>query len=181
MTQVGLEFEVIGSEVEEVITKTAPDEVVIELSRQKCLDVADGVIRNILTQDYDIIVIGADTVVADNHKILGKPSNGDEDAKQMLKSLRGHAHSVFTGVTFARIRNKEVIKTISFAEETKVHMLDYSDEIIDMYVASKEPLDKAGAYGIQGLGAILVDYIEGDYNNVVGLPISRVYHELKDF
>ncbi len=180
MAQVGLEYEVIPSEVEEVVTKTIPSDVVLELSEQKCLDVAQGVIRNLPTQEYDVIVIGADTVVANDNRIYGKPAN-EEDAKRMLSDLRGHSHSVFTGVTFAKVHNKEIVETKSFYEETLVYMLDYTDDIIDMYVASGEPLDKAGAYGIQGLGAILVDRIEGDYNNVVGLPISRVYHELLTF
>ena len=161
MAQVGLEYEVIPSEVEEIVTKTIPSDVVLELSEQKCLDVAQGVIRNLPTQEYDVIVIGADTVVANDNRIYGKPANED-DAKRMLSDLRGHSHSVFTGVTFARVHDKEIVETRSFYEETLVYMLDYSDDIIDMYVASGEPLDKAGAYGIQGLGAILVDRIEGD-------------------
>ena len=180
MAQVRLEYEVIPSEVEEIVTKTIPSDVVLELSEQKCLDVAKGVIRNLPTQEYDVIVIGADTVVANDNRIYGKPAN-EEDAKRMLSDLRGHSHSVFTGVTFAKVHDKEIVETRSFYEETLVYMLDYSDDIIDMYVASGEPLDKAGAYGIQGLGAILVDRIEGDYNNVVGLPISKVYHELLTF
>ncbi len=180
MAQVELEYEVIPSDVEEVVTKTIPSEVVLELSEQKCIDVAKGVIRNLPTQEYDVIVIGADTVVANDNRIYGKPAN-EEDAKRMLSDLRGHSHSVFTGVTFAKVHDKEIVETKSFYEETLVYMLDYSDYIIDMYVASGEPLDKAGAYGIQGLGAILVDRIEGDYNNVVGLPISKVYHELLKF
>ena len=180
MAQVGLEYEVIPSEVEEIVTKTIPSDVVLELSEQKCLDVAKGVIRNLPTQEYDVIVIGADTVVANDNRIYGKPAN-EEDAKRMLSELRGHSHSVFTGVTFAKVHDKEIVETRSFYEETLVYMLDYSDDIINMYVASGEPLDKAGAYGIQGLGAILVDRIEGDYNNVVGLPISKVYHELLTF
>ncbi|MBQ4233078.1 MAG: septum formation protein Maf [Lachnospiraceae bacterium] len=180
MAQVRLEYEVIPSEVEEIVTKTIPSDVVLELSEQKCIDVAKGVIRNLPTQEYDVIVIGADTVVANDNRIYGKPANED-DAKRMLSDLRGHSHSVFTGVTFAKVHDKEIVETRSFYEETLVYMLDYSDDIIDMYVASGEPLDKAGAYGIQGLGAILVDRIEGDYNNVVGLPISKVYHELLTF
>ena len=180
MAQVRLEYEVIPSEVEEIVTKTIPSDVVLELSEQKCIDVAKGVIRNLPTQEYDVIVIGADTVVANDNRIYGKPAN-EEDAKRMLSDLRGHSHSVFTGVTFAKVHDKEIVETRSFYEETLVYMLDYSDDIIDMYVASGEPLDKAGAYGIQGLGAILVDRIEGDYNNVVGLPISKVYHELLTF
>ena len=180
LSQVGLQYEVIPSEIEEQVTKTVPSEVVLELSNQKCIDVAKGVIRNLPTQEYDVIVIGADTVVAYDNKIYGKPAD-KEDARRMLNELKGHSHSVFTGVTFARVHDKEIVDTRSFYEETLVYMLDYSDEIIDMYVESGEPLDKAGAYGIQGLGAILVERIEGDYNNVVGLPVSKVYHELKRF
>ena len=121
--------------------------------------------------DSDII-IGADTVVALDGKILGKPKN-DENAREMLKFLSGKAHSVFTGVTLIK---GDI--TRSFAVETKVKFFDLTDEEIDEYIKTGEPADKAGAYGIQGYGSLLVEKIDGDYFNVVGLPVSKLAREL---
>ena len=114
------------------------------------------------------IVIGADTVVAIDGKILGKPSD-KADARNMLRLLSGRKHSVFTGVTVIKGDHCE-----SFYCETKVKFFDLSEDTIERYVNTGEPLDKAGAYGIQGFGSLLVEGIEGDYFNVVGLPVSRL-------
>lgn len=119
------------------------------------------------------IVIGADTVVAIDGKILGKPRD-EEDARQMLKALSGNTHSVFTGVSIIKGES-----TKTFSVETKVKFFELSDEEIDKYIASREPMDKAGSYGIQGQGSLFVEKIDGDYFNVVGLPISRLNKELK--
>lgn len=113
-------------------------------------------------------IIGADTVVAIDSKILGKPKDS-EDAYNMLRLLSGKYHSVFTGVT--------VIKpdgTVTFSVETRVKFYDLTDEEIYAYIKTREPFDKAGAYGIQGKGSLLVEKIDGDYFNVVGLPVSRL-------
>lgn len=128
-------------------------------------------------EKQDILVIGADTVVANEGQILGKPKD-EEDAKRMLSSLAGHTHSVYTGVTCVFISADGRCGEHSFYEKTDVTMYQMSDEEIQRYVASGEPMDKAGAYAIQGRCAIFVKEIQGDYNNVVGLPIARLYQEL---
>lgn len=169
LTQLGWEFEVMVSDVEEIITKTLPQEVVEELSFIKAKDVFDKT-------EGDVLVIGADTVVAYENRILGKPRD-EEDAKETLARLSGNSHYVFTGVTlFKREGAKESSKT--FHEATRVEFYPMTEEEINRYVASGECSDKAGSYGIQGLGGRFVKSIEGDYNNVVGLPIARLYHEV---
>lgn len=165
LEQVGIEFEVMSSDVDEITDKTAPADVVMDLSRIK----AEAVARN----NKGVVVLAADTVVAYNGQILGKPK-GEADAFKMLKLLSGKAHQVFTGVTIV----DEAGESNSFFESTDVLMYENSDELIKKYIATGEPMDKAGAYGIQGKGAVLVKEIKGDYNNVVGLPLSRVCKEL---
>jgi septum formation protein len=121
------------------------------------------------------IVIGADTVVAIDDRILGKPAD-DDDARQMLKSLSGREHSVYTGVSLlAKDREK------SFFVQTTVKFFTLDDNDIEWYIATREHTDKAGSYGIQGYGALLVEKINGDYFNVVGLPISVLRHEIEQF
>jgi len=165
LEQVGIEFEVMSSDVDEITDKTAPADVVMDLSRIK----AEAIARN----NKGVVVLAADTVVAYNGQILGKPK-GEADAFKMLKLLSGKAHQVFTGVTIV----DEAGESNSFFESTDVLMYENSDELIKKYIATGEPMDKAGAYGIQGKGAVLVKEIKGDYNNVVGLPLSRVCKEL---
>lgn len=154
------DFVIKSADVDESLPNgIAPDEAVKYLSRIKAEPLA--------TNDDDI-VIGADTVVALDGKILGKPKDTD-DARDMLRYLSGKSHTVYTGVTV--IKNG---KCHTFCEGTKVTFLDLTDEEIDRYIATNEPMDKAGAYGIQGYGALLVKSIEGDYFNVVGLPVSKL-------
>ncbi len=167
--KIGLEFEVIPAKGEEVITKTLPWEIVEELSFQKAKEIADK-------QTEDCIVIGSDTIVAKGEKIMGKPKS-EEEAFEMLSDIAGDCHQVYTGVTI--IRTGESPKTATFAEKTDVYLYPMSEAEIRAYIASGDPMDKAGAYGIQGDFAIHVKGIEGDYYNVVGLPIGRVYQELK--
>ena len=180
LRQVGIEPEVEPSHVEEVITSTVPDQVVMELSRQKAEDVAA------LHMGEDAIVIGADTVVAYDGKILGKPKD-KEDAIRMIRMLQGHIHQVYTGVTMVfcgktsgeqadAVDNGSHI--ITFAEKTDVHVWPMTEEQICSYVETGEPMDKAGAYGIQGYFAAWVSGISGDYNDVVGLPVGRVYRTM---
>lgn len=160
------EFEVKVSDVDESLPEgISPKEAVLYLSRIKAEPF----------KNENDIIIGADTVVAIDNIILGKPRD-KEDAKTMLKLLSGKSHSVFTGVSV--IGNN---KTESFAVETKVKFFDLSDEEIEEYISTGEPMDKAGAYGIQGFGSLLVEGIDGDYFNVVGLPISKLNRVLKDF
>ncbi len=121
----------------------------------------------------ELLVIGADTVVCCEGKILGKP-HSREAAAEMLTALQGRSHEVYTGVT---LYNQS--KAVTFFECTQVEFYPMTEAEISDYIDSKEPMDKAGAYGIQGLGARFVKGIRGDYNNVVGLPIGRLYQELK--
>lgn len=183
LEQIGLEFEICPAKGEEMITKTIPEEVVMELSKQKAEEVAAMVSsfaegHQEITTPTDLLVIGADTVVAYDGKILGKPVD-EADAKRMLQMLSGNTHSVFTGVTLVLIDKSGRAGELVFYEKTDVKMHKISEEEIERYLESKEPMDKAGSYGIQGRGAIFIEEIEGDYNNVVGLPITRIYQELK--
>ena len=183
LEQIGLEFEICPAKGEEIITKTVPEEVVMELSKQKAEEVAAMVSsysenHKEITTPSDILVIGADTVVAFEGKILGKPKD-EADAKAMLTMLSGNTHSVFTGVTLVLIDKSGRAGELVFYEKTDVKMHQMSELEIDRYIATGEPMDKAGSYGIQGKCAIYIEKIDGDYNNVVGLPITRIYQELK--
>ena len=171
LEQGGIPFTVIPSQAEENITTTNPVLAVEELSYLKCSDVYEKSVE-------DVVVIGADTVVVSDGKILGKPSS-KEEAIEMLQGLQGRAHEVYTGVTIMTREGKENTKK-TFHEKTKVVFYPMSDEESRSYVNTKEPMDKAGAYGIQGKSAIFIKEINGDYNNVVGLPLARLYQELKN-
>lgn len=131
--------------------------------------------NHIAKQNKNSIVIGADTAVFLDDKMLGKPKDKCEAVK-MLKALSGRTHKVITGC--AIIQNEKVFK---FSVETDVSFFELSDCEIQNYVATGEPMDKAGAYGIQGFGSLLIKEINGDYFNVVGLPVSRLNKELKKF
>lgn len=169
LEKIGLPFTVQPAMGEERITQKSPAAVVMELSRQKAEEIAAA-------QTEDCIIIGADTVVARGEKIMGKPKDA-ADAKQMLRSIADDCHQVYTGVTL--IRTGAHPQSVTFQEKTDVYLYPISDAELDAYIASGDPMDKAGAYGIQGDFAIYVKRIAGDYYNVVGLPIGRVYQELK--
>lgn len=175
MKQVGISFKVVPSTVEEKITKEKPDEVVEELSYQKAVDVCGRLAEE---GKEDFVVIGADTVVSAWGKILGKPAD-KADAARMLKDLQGGSHQVYTGVTLAWKHKDMQPMYATFSECTDVTMYAMTDEEIQKYVDSGEPMDKAGAYAIQGLCAAHIQGICGDYNNVVGLPVGRLCQELK--
>lgn len=175
LKQVGLSFKTMPSTVEEKITKTEPAEVVEELSYQKAVDVCGKLVKE---GKEDFVVIGADTVVACWGEILGKPKD-KEDAAGMLGKLQGGSHQVYTGVTLAWKYKDMPPMFATFSECTDVTMYSMSQEDIKQYVDSGEPMDKAGAYAIQGLCAAYIQGICGDYNNVVGLPVGRVCQELK--
>ena len=179
----GVEFEIWPSDKEEIITKTDPEEICVELSKQKALDVASSIrtyndLHKDLTTETDILVIGADTIVVKDGEILGKPKD-EEDAARMLGLLSGSTHSVFTGVTFVFSSKDGRVGEYSFAEETKVAFYPLDKEDIERYIATGDVFDKAGAYGIQSGASIFVRSIEGDYSNVVGLPVGRILQELK--
>ena len=155
LAQIGLDFEVIVSDAEEVMTSTHPGEVVKDQN--------------------DAVVIGADTVVAQDDRILGKPKD-EEDAFQMLHMLQGQTHQVYTGVTLI---NGE--KKISFYEKSDVSVYPMTDDEIWEYIHTGEPMDKAGAYGIQGYFAKYIREVQGEYATIVGLPLGRLWHELTKF
>lgn len=167
--QIGLKPEIVPSQIEENITGVRPDQVVMELSRQKAEDVATAYTGE------QAVVIGADTVVSLENNILGKP-HSQEEAWEMLSRLSGTGHQVYTGVTVINCRNG---KSETFAEKTDVFVYPMEEEEIRRYIATKDPMDKAGAYGIQGQFAAYIKEIRGDYTNVVGLPVGRVYQTLK--
>lgn len=180
LAQIGLEFEVRVSDVEEEVTATEPAKVVEELSCQKAKAVFGELIRE---RRMGEMVIGADTVVSVDGNILGKPANKKE-AVRMLKMLSGRTHEVYTGVTVMYFnlfaKGGPVMLEKSFHEKTEVTFFPMTDEEIAEYVATGDCLDKAGAYGIQGFCARYIQGIQGDYNNVVGLPVGRLYQEIKE-
>lgn len=183
LEQIGAEFVICPAKGEEVITETDPSAVVMELSRQKAEEVAYGVLiyneqHADLATPQDILVIGEDTVVAYENQILGKPKD-EEDARHMLTMLSGKTHSVYTGVTFVFIDKEGRTGEHCFFEKTDVCMYPLKEEEVDRYIQSGDPMDKAGSYGIQGRFAIHIKEIRGDYNNVVGLPVARLYQELQ--
>ena len=194
LSQIGLEFTVMPSTKEENAKTTEAGALVQELSRQKAVDIweqlsggqgqnpdADQEQISEETQEPnlngkrqpELLVIGADTVVCCEGKILGKP-HSREAAAEMLTALQGRSHEVYTGVTLY-----SQSETVTFFECTQVEFYPMTEVEISEYIDSKEPMDKAGAYGIQGLGARFVKGIRGDYNNVVGLPVGRLYQALK--
>ena len=183
LEQIGIDFSVCPPKGEEVVTESLPEEAVLALSGQTAREVASMIVsyseRNPeLVTPQDILVIGADTVVAYDGAILGKPKD-EADAVRMLRMLAGTTHSVYTGVTLVFIDRNGRTGAHAFYEKTDVSMYPMSEEEIAGYVASGEPMDKAGAYGIQGRCARHIRRIEGDYNNVVGLPVAGIYQKLR--
>lgn len=189
LEQVGLEFTVITSDADETTDIIEPAAYVEYLSGIKAEAVAkvlkqelqSGAYTSIADKSWiedikagDYVIIGADTIVSHKGHILTKPK-GKQDAHNMLRELSGDKHQVYTGVTFAYGDGRRK----SFSSRTDVHCYELTDKEIDEYIETKEPMDKAGAYGIQGRFAAFIKGIEGDYNNVVGLPVARVYQELK--
>ena len=127
----------------------------------------------------DTVIIGADTIVVLDEEILGKPAD-EEDAVRMLTRLQGREHWVYTGVAVLDFGPDGEKTVINYPVGTKVYVNAMMEDEIRAYVATKDPLDKAGAYGIQGRFAAYIDRIDGDYYNVVGLPVSRIYRTLKE-
>lgn len=166
LARTGRTFRVVVSDADEIAPKDmAPVDVAMHNARGKALAVASG-------QPASATVIGADTIVVLDGRIFGKPID-ERDAHRMLRELSGKTHQVITGVALAHEGNCE-----TFAEITDVCFRELSDAEITAYIATGEPLDKAGAYGIQGAAGTFVDHIEGDYDNVVGLPVARLERAL---
>ena len=161
-----LSFAVSSSEVDESFDPAlSPEEVVMELAERKA--------QVVFRKNQDSFVIGSDTVVVADNQIIGKPAD-EAEAISTLKRLSGRQHEVFTGVAIV-----SPTSTTKFYERTEVWFWELTDEDIHAYVQSGEPFDKAGAYGIQQLGSMLVKKINGDYFAVVGLPVARTIRELK--
>jgi len=170
LKRIGLKFKVDPSNYEENISsQLEPHELAKSLSLEKAKLVAE--------KHMNALVIAADTFIVFEGEILGKPRT-ETEAKKMLETISGRQHSVITGFTIIDTENN---KALSKAVETKVYIRRLSSNEIDAYVESKEPLDKAGAYAIQGLGSVIVEKIEGDYFNVIGLPLSALIESLKEF
>ncbi|QGG96832.1 Maf family protein [Actinomarinicola tropica] len=165
LRQAGVEPAVEPADVDETSPPGAtPESLAVGLARTKAQEVAAG------HAGEDLVVLGADTVVVVDGRILGKPTDAD-DAARMLSALSGRTHHVVTGVALVDARTG---RTVDGLARTDVRMRHLDAEEVAAYVATGEPLDKAGAYGIQGLAAVFVEGIEGDYTNVVGLPLPLV-------
>ena len=172
----GVHFRIITSDKEEKITKEDPGEVVSELAEMKASDVYE---RTAGSENGDFLIIGADTVVAVDGKILGKPGS-TEKAKDMLRLISGREHGVYTGVCLIGKKDGQPFKSV-FYEKTDVFVSRLTEDEISAYVATCEPMDKAGAYAVQGRFAPYIERIEGDYYNIVGFPLSRTVRELKKY
>ncbi len=160
-------FEIIPADIDE----TLPDDIGVEFAPMYLAATKADLIASKYPND---LIIAADTVVICDGKLFGKPKD-ENDAREMLSTLSGKTHKVITGCCISIGE-----QTTCFAEESYVTFFKLEKEEIDEYIQSKEPMGKAGAYAIQGLGALLVEKIEGDYSNIVGLPIARLKREIKD-
>lgn len=195
LSQAGYEYTVVTSDVDEETDTLVPKDYVMALAERKAravysmekekrfdfeksMVVQEAAVDEIKSAADGFVVIGADTVVALNNRILGKPYDYD-DAYNTLNSLSGQTHHVYTGVSIIYY-DGEKSRTKTFYECTEVTFYPMTHEEIVWYLSTKEPFDKAGSYGIQGMGGIFVEEIKGDYNNVVGLPLARLYHELEN-
>ena len=177
LEQAGFSFTVKPSTVEEIITEDTPDRIAESLAFQKANDVYQQ-----LKPDYtgrDFCVIGADTIVYYDREILGKPED-EQEAFDMLKMLADRTHQVYTGMAVIMRTNGEK-RSLLFHDRTNVTFYPIDDYELKNYIATGDCMDKAGSYGIQGAFAIHIKEIRGDYNNVVGLPISKLYQALKEW
>lgn len=163
LREIGVPFEVIPSEIEEAWPPGPPRDAVTALALAKCRSVAERLA-------VPAVVLGADTAVVLDGRVLGKPDS-PEEARRMLRDLRGQQHEVITGVAVVEV---PAGRETTVAVVTRVLMREYSEAEIDAYVATGEPFDKAGAYAIQGAGGVLVAKVEGCYTNVVGLPLTTM-------
>ena len=170
LEKAGVHFQVMPSQEEEHIEKKEPAQIVENLSWQKAASVASKT-------GQDVIVIGSDTLVAYEGRVLGKPRD-EEEAVETLKLLQGNTHQVYTGVTVI-VRDKEEEITKTFSRRTDVTFYPVDEKEIRAYVATGDPMDMAGSYDIRGDFSVYIKEIYGDYNNVVGLPVSMLFWEMK--
>lgn len=167
LQKAGISFSIRNIEIsEEIYTEENPQDYVLRMAETKAKEGAK--------HEENALVIGADTIVCIDNEILGKPKD-KEDAAEILNKIKGRTHLVYTGVSL-NISKSE--KTVSFVEKTEVHFAEMTDKEISDYIETGEPMDKAGAYGIQDKGALFVKRINGCFYNVMGLPLRRVYEEL---
>ena len=172
LLQIGIVPEIIVSHVEEKITSDVPAEVVMSLAEQKAVDVAKEMPEG-------TVILGSDTVVAADGKILGEPKS-HEEADEMIRRLAGRSHQVYTGVCLVKKGPEgEADTVVSFYDETDVNVSPMTEKEIREYADSEEPMDKAGSYAVQGFFARYIDGLKGSYANVMGLPVHLVYQELK--
>ena len=179
LENLGVKFEIITAETDESSDVREPSELVRELSIRKGSAVADKIIGEGLSECDEALVISSDTVVAAGGEILGKPSDLD-DARGMLSRLEGRDHSVFSGVAVTLIKNGAVVKTSAAVDETVVRFAPMTEKEIVFYINNENVLDKAGAYAIQGIASAWIEKIDGDYFNVVGLPVHRLIKLLSE-
>ena len=173
LLQIGIVPEIIVSHVEEKITSDVPAEVVMSLAEQKAVDVAKNIPEG-------KVILGSDTVVAADGKILGKPKS-HEEAYEMIRSLVGRSHQVYTGVCIVKKGAADGKDTVvSFYDETDVQVSGMTEAEIREYADSEEPMDKAGAYAVQGFFARYIEGLRESYANVMGLPVHLVYRKLKE-
>jgi septum formation protein len=168
---------------EELTSETEPAKYAMSLAREKALEVYNRLSNIPRSAEKDsLFVLGADTIVVHEGQILGKPSD-EEDAFEMLSSLSGKTHEVYTGVAFVfdRIDGSKAAEPVivSFFDKTEVTFNTLSADEIRAYISTGDPLDKAGAYGIQGDFSIHVSGVKGNFENVIGLPVSKIYEEMK--
>jgi len=183
LDQLGLEYEVIASNIEEIVPpviggQNSASQIVTELARQKAFAVGEWLQKNNKGEE-ELIIIAADTIVVLDNKIYGKPSSPGE-AKTTLQDLCGKIHQVYTGVAllcFDLARSS--IQCLTESENSLVSFRKYREAEIDAYIATGEPMDKAGAYALQGAGACLVAKIEGCYTNIIGLPMPIMVKMLR--
>lgn len=170
----GINFSVFVTDADETVTEPmSPRELVEELSYRKAKSAAQ-----VFSGD-SVLIIAADTVVALDNEIFGKPED-EEDARRMLGKLSGRAHSVFTGVTLAYV-DKQTVAYKTTVCETKVYFYPITEAELTEYLGTGEPYDKAGSYAIQGIASKFVEKIEGDFDNVVGLPVSAIIEDIKQY
>ncbi len=171
-------FTVMPADIEEVIVAGEPADVAEEISSYKAEYVAEKLMKE--KKQDSFVILSADTIVTVDGKVLGKPRD-EEEAFKVLKELQGREHEVYTGVTIAVKHPGKNVHYKQFHEKTRVKIYPVSDEQIRDYISTGEPLDKAGSYAIQGSFAKYIKSIKGDYSNVVGLPVGRVFKELRQF
>lgn len=173
LSSVGLEFEVIVSDADESVV--SKEHIPVNVYVQELALIKAAAVAKQLLKDKNAVIISADTIVTHDGCVLGKPKD-EEDAFKMLKSLSGKTHEVYTGYCVMRIKDGY---TVCNSVKTSVTFKNIDDDKIRRYIRTSEPMDKAGAYGIQGIGGMLVEKIEGDYANVVGLPVSALADTLE--